>query len=63
MNHLNIMENEIADRISTTIWNASDALKRGKDPKIVAELLEQTVREFDAVRVELQVDSEMEDPI
>ena len=61
MNHLNMIANKSADRISATLWNASDALKKGEDPKQVAEILEQMARELDAFRVEVQIGSEMKD--
>ena len=61
MNHLNMIANKFADRISATLWNASDALKKGEDPKQVAEILEQMARELDAFRVEVQIGSEMKD--
>ena len=61
MNHLSIIANDFADRISATLWNASDALKKGENPKQVAEILEHMARELDAFRIELQLGSEMED--
>ena len=61
MNHLNIITSKFADRISTTLWNASDALKNGDDATQVAETLEQLARELDAFRVEVQIGSEVRD--
>lgn len=61
MNHLNIITSKFADRISATLWNASDALKKGDEPKEVAEILEQLARELDAFRVEVQIGSDVKD--
>ena len=61
MNHLNIITSKFADRISATLWNASDALKNGGDAVQVAETLEQLARELDAFRVEVQIGSEVRD--
>ena len=61
MNHLNIITSKFADRISTTLLNASDALKKGEDPTQVAKTLEQIARELDAFRVEVQIGSEVRD--
>ena len=61
VNHLNIITSKFADRISTTLLNASDALKKGEDPNQVAKTLEQIARELDAFRVEVQIGSEVRD--
>ena len=61
MKHLNIITSKFADRISTTLLNASDALKKGEDPDQVAKTLEQIARELDAFRVEVQIGSEVRD--
>jgi len=63
MNHIHNLQNEFVERVSTTLWRASDAIKRGHDPKQVVKMLEQIARELDTMKVMHQVELEMDDPI
>ena len=63
MNYIHNLQNEFVERISTTLWTASDALKNGEDPKRIVEMLEGIARELDTMKVMYEVDLENEDPI
>ena len=63
MNYINNLQNEFVERVSDTLWTASDAIKKGEDPKQIAEMLEQIARELDTIKVMHEIDLENEDPI
>ena len=63
MNYIHNLQNEFVERVSTTLWSASDTLKRGDDPEQVAEMLEQIARELDTMKVMYEIDSEIDDPL
>lgn len=63
MNYIHNLQNEFVERVSTTLWRASNTLKRGDAPEQVAEMLEQIARELDTMKVMYEIDSEMDDPL
>lgn len=63
MNFIHNLQNEFVERVSTTLWTASDAIKNGKDPTQIAEMLEKIARELDTMKVMYEIDLENQDPI
>ena len=63
MNYIHNLQNEFVERVSDTLWTASDAIKKGESPKQIAEMLEQIARELDTMKVMHEIDLENEDPI
>ena len=63
MNYIHNLQNEFVERVSTTLWTASDAIKNGEDPRRIVEMLEQIARELDTMKVMYEIDLENENPI
>ena len=63
MNYINNLQNEFVERVSTTLWTASDAINKGEDPTKIVKMLEQIARELDTMKVMYEIDLENEDPI
>ena len=63
MNYIHNLQNEFVERVSTTLWTATDAIKNGDDPIQVVEMLEKIARELDTMKVMYEIDLENEDPI
>lgn len=63
MNYIHNLQNEFVERVSTTLWTATDAIKNGEEPIKVVEMLENIARELDTMKVMYEIDLENEDPI
>ena len=63
MNYIHNLQNEFVERVSTTLWTATDAIKNGDDPIQVVEMLEKIARELDTMKVMYEIDLENEDPV
>lgn len=63
MNYIHSLQDEFVESVSTTLWTASNAIKKGENPKQVAEMLEQIARELDTMKVMHEINLENEDPI
>lgn len=63
MNSIHNLQNEFVERVSTTLWTVSDAIRNGEDPKQAAEMLEKIAKELDTMKVMYEIDLETEDPI
>ena len=63
MNYIHNLQNEFVERVSTTLWTATDAIKNGEEPTQVVEMLEKIARELDTMKVMYEIDLENEDPI
>ena len=63
MNYIHNLQNEFVERVSTTLWTATDAIKNGDDPIQVVEMLEKIARELDTMKAMYEIDLENEDPV
>ena len=63
MNYIHNLQNEFVERVSNTLWTATDAIKNGEEPIQVVEMLEKIARELDTMKVMYEIDLENEDPI
>ncbi|MGI9569559.1 MAG: hypothetical protein ACR2PH_07460 [Desulfobulbia bacterium] len=63
MNYIHNLQNEFVERVSNTLWTATDVIKNGEEPIQVVEMLEKIARELDTMKVMYEIDLENEDPI
>ncbi len=63
MNYIHNLQNEFVERVSNTLWTATDAIKKGEEPIQIVEMLEKIARELDTMKVISEIDLENEDPV